>query len=89
MFMPNYMMGYNPIIMPQEQIKTIEINPLKPVEYEGWGAPETAVSSYSSSAVQSRSFNPLNELSRFSPIMTDEEGDDNVAENNKEHINKK
>lgn len=32
-----YMMGYNPLV-PQEPVKIIEEDPLKPAVYEGWGS---------------------------------------------------
>lgn len=33
-----YLQMYNPLLIPQESIKIMDNNPLKPVEYEGWGS---------------------------------------------------
>lgn len=51
----------------------MEPNPLKPVEYEGWNSSsESTMTNFANQNFQSQNFNPLNLLSRFSPIMTDE-----------------
>ncbi len=72
-FIPSPFMSYNPMYNPLEPIKPLESNPLKPVEYEGWGSEPitTASNPYTGSSFHPQNFNASNILSQFSPILTD------------------